>query len=390
MLEEIIKSSVAEEFPQAVEFRRYIHRNPCLSFHEEPTRDYVCSQLREAGIDYRICGEKGIVARLPGADHSRCIAFRADYDALPIQEPEGLEYRSQNAGAMHACGHDFHAASLLSFARILKKNPQWLKCDAQFIFQFAEELPPGGALPMIEDGCLEGVTKIYGLHVSEEIPAGTVGVCSGKYMAASDAFYIDFSGEGGHGSRPSEAMDTVSAAAAAITQINGIISRFISPLNSAVVSVCRIHGGMTYNIIPESVKLEGTVRSYEAETAEKIFEKIREIAQSCAAIYGVTAKVDVEYGYPALVNSAQETETVAATARQLGLDATEIPPTPVGEDFARYLQRVPGSFFRVGIRNSELGAVYPLHNKNFRLDESALKQALLLYLGLYLKETGQI
>lgn len=387
---ELINESVSKELESTIGFRRYIHSHPCLSYHEEQTRDYICSQLESAGIEYRLCGKNGIVAKLIGEDNSRCIAFRADFDALPIQEPEGLEYRSLNPGVMHACGHDFHAASLLSLARILKQHPQWLKCSAQFIFQYAEELPPGGAKPMIEDGCLEGVSKIYGLHVSEEIPTGSVGVRCGKYMAASDAFFIDFTGEGGHGSRPSEAMDTVSAAATAITQINAVISRFVSPLNDAVISVCKIHGGETYNIIPECVKLEGTVRTYEAETAESIFGKIREIAEHSAHIYGANAQVRVEYGYPALVNSQKETETVAAVSEQLGIPIREIPPTPVGEDFARYLQLIPGAFFRIGIRNEELGAVYPLHNKKFRLDESALETALKLCLGIYLKETKQL
>lgn len=387
---ELINESVSKELESTIGFRRYIHSHPCLSYHEEQTRDYICSQLESAGIEYRLCGKNGIVAKLTGEDNSRCIAFRADFDALPIQEPEGLEYRSLNPGVMHACGHDFHAASLLSLARILKQHPQWLKCSAQFIFQYAEELPPGGAKPMIEDGCLEGVSKIYGLHVSEEIPTGSVGVRCGKYMAASDAFFIDFTGEGGHGSRPSEAMDTVSAAATAITQINAVISRFVSPLNDAVISVCKIHGGETYNIIPECVKLEGTVRTYEAETAENIFGKIKEIAEHSAHIYGANAQVRVEYGYPALVNSQVETETVAAVSQQLGIPIQEIPPTPVGEDFARYLQLIPGAFFRIGIRNEELGAVYPLHNKKFRLDESALETALKLCLGIYLKETKQL
>lgn len=386
----LIDEYVSNEVVNTVEFRRYIHQHPCLSFHEEETREYISSQLDKAGIEYRKCGQNGIVAKLKGADSSRCIAFRADFDALPIQEPEGLEYRSVNSGAMHACGHDFHSSALLSFARILKQHPELLKCDAQFIFQYAEELPPGGAKPMIEDGCLDGVTKIYGFHVSEEIPVGTVGVRHGKYMAASDGFFINFTGEGGHGSRPSEAMDTVSAAATAITQINGIISRFVSPLNNAVVCVCKVNGGETYNIIPENVRIEGTVRTYEPETAAIIFDKIRKIAEHSAAIYGAHTDVDVQYGYPPVVNHDAEVDTVIAVSKQLDIPMTEIPPTPVGEDFARYLQLVPGAFFRVGIRNPQIGAVYPLHNKMFKLDESALSIALKLYLGIYLKETHQI
>lgn len=386
----LINDAVSEELSNTIKFRRYIHQHPCLSFHEEETRDYLCSELDKAGIAYRKCGQNGIVAKIKGADSSQCIAFRADFDALPIQEPEVLEYQSVNPGVMHACGHDFHASALLSFARMLKRHPEWLKCDAEFIFQYAEELPPGGAKPMIEDGCLTGVTKIFGFHVSEEIPTGTIGVRRGKYMAASDGFFIDFTGEGGHGSRPSEAMDTISAAATAITQINAVISRFVSPLHDAVISVCKIHGGETYNIIPERVRLEGTVRTYEPETAENIFDKIREIAEHSAYIYGANANVDVSYGYPAVVNHDSGVDTVISASRQLEIPVIDIPPTPVGEDFARYLQVVPGAFFRIGIRNPQIGAIYPLHNKMFRLDESALNTALKLSLGIYLKETNQL
>lgn len=386
----LINDAVSEELSNTIKFRRYIHQHPCLSFHEEETRDYLCSELDKAGIAYRKCGQNGIVAKIKGADSSQCIAFRADFDALPIQEPEVLEYQSVNPGVMHACGHDFHASALLSFARMLKRHPEWLKCDAEFIFQYAEELPPGGAKPMIEDGCLTGVTKIFGFHVSEEIPTGTIGVRRGKYMAASDGFFIDFTGEGGHGSRPSEAMDTISAAATAITQINAVISRFVSPLHDAVISVCKIHGGETYNIIPERVRLEGTVRTYEPETAENIFDKIREIAEHSAYIYGANANVDISYGYPAVVNHDSGVDTVISASRQLEIPVIDIPPTPVGEDFARYLQVVPGAFFRIGIRNPQIGAVYPLHNKMFRLDESALNTALKLSLGIYLKETNQL
>ena len=175
---------------------------------------------------------------------------------------------------MHACGHDAHAAVLLGLARVLGRNREWLRGEAVFIFQYAEELPPGGAGPMIEAGCLEGVDRIYGLHVSDELDAGTVGVCPGKYMAASDSFFITFTGNGGHGSRPDETPDTVLSAASAIIEINTIISRFVPPRSAAVVSVCNIHGGKAYNVLPSQVSIEGTVRTYEAETAELIRGKL--------------------------------------------------------------------------------------------------------------------
>ena len=364
-----IKRAAAAEYPRAVENRRYIHQHPCASFHEEETAAYLCRQLQEEGIPFTRCGQNGIVARLKGDEEGPVIAFRADFDALPIQEPEGLPFASRNPGVMHACGHDAHAAVLLGLARVLGRNREWLRGEAVFIFQYAEELPPGGAGPMIEAGCLEGVDRIYGLHVSDELDAGTVGVCPGKYMAASDSFFITFTGNGGHGSRPDETPDTVLSAASAIIEINTIISRFVPPRSAAVVSVCNIHGGKAYNVLPSQVSIEGTVRTYEAETAELIRGKLALAAPGAAAFYGANLDFRFEYGYPPVVNTERETALVRAAAEKLGLPFTPLEPTPVGEDFSRYLQRVPGAFFRVGIRNPSLDAVYPLHNSRFRIDE---------------------
>ena len=291
---------------------------------------------------------------------------------------------------MHACGHDAHAAVLLGLARVLGRNREWLRGEAVFIFQYAEELPPGGAGPMIEAGCLEGVDRIYGLHVSDELDAGTVGVCPGKYMAASDSFFITFTGNGGHGSRPDETPDTVLSAASAIIEINTIISRFVPPRSAAVVSVCNIHGGKAYNVLPSQVSIEGTVRTYEAETAELIRGKLALAAQGAAAFYGANLDFRFEYGYPPVVNTERETALVRAAAEKLGLPFTPLEPTPVGEDFSRYLQRVPGAFFRVGIRNPSLDAVYPLHNSRFRIDEEGMRAGLEMFLGIYLTETGQM
>ena len=385
-----IKRAASAEFPHVAENRRYIHQHPCTSFHEEETAAYICQQLQQEGIPFTKCGQNGIVVRLSGEQPGPAIAFRADFDALPIQEPAGLPYVSRNPGVMHACGHDAHAAVLLGLARTLHRNRAWLRGEAVLIFQYAEELPPGGAEPMIEAGCLEGVDRIYGFHVSDELDTGVVGVCPGKYMAASDSFFITFTGNGGHGSRPDETPDTVLSAASAVIEINTIISRFVPPRSSAVVSVCNIHGGKAYNVLPSQVSVEGTVRTYEAETAELIRGKIALAAQGAAAFYGADLDFRYEYGYPPVVNTDRETGVVRAAAEKLGLPLQTIEPTPVGEDFSRYLQKVPGAFFRVGIRNPALDAVYPLHNSRFRIDEEGMLAALEMFLGIYLTETGQM
>ncbi len=385
-----VKCAAAAEYPSIVENRRYIHQHPCASFHEEETASYICRQLRQEGIPFVKCGQNGVVARLKGDEGGPVIAFRADFDAFPIQEPAGLPYASQSPGVMHACGHDAHAAVLLGLARVLHRNRSWLRGEAVFIFQYAEELPPGGAAPMIAAGCLEGVERIYGFHVSDELDAGTVGVCPGKYMAASDSFFMTFTGNGGHGSRPDETPDTVLAAASAIIESNTIVSRFVPPRAAAVVSVCNIHGGKAYNVLPSQVSVEGTVRTYEAETAELIQGKLALAAKGAAAFYGAALDFRFEYGYPPVVNAEREAGLVRAAAEKLGLPFKAIEPTPVGEDFSRYLQRVPGAFFRVGIRNPALEAVYPLHNSLFRIDEEGMRAALEAFLGIYLMETGQL
>lgn len=385
-MQKIIKDAVLAEFPNTVRFRRHIHQNPCLSFNEGETVDYICAELEKAGISYERCALNGIVARIKGEAEGPCIAFRADIDALPVHEPEGLEFASCKSGIMHACGHDFHAASLLSLARVFKLHQDWIRGEVVFIFQYAEELPPGGAGPMIEAGCLEGVDKIYAMHVADDLDCGELGICPGKYMAASDHFIIEFTGSGGHGSRPKDTQDTVSAAASAILQINSIISRFVSPMRSAIISVCNVHGGQVYNVVPDKVRLEGTVRSYEPETTELIRSRIEDIVRACAAIYGAGWNYEFEYGYPPVVNSLRESEIVCRAAEKQGLVCRRIEPTPVGEDFSRYLEKVPGAFFRVGIRNEEIDAVHSLHNHNFKIDERAFEAAMQAFLAIYFEE----
>ncbi len=385
-----IKATVADEFDRAVRNRRYFHQNPRLSFCEEDTAAYISGQLDAAGIGYTRCGKNGIVARIRGTAPGPTIAFRADFDALAIEEPEGLPYASQNPGVMHACGHDAHAAAVLSLAMIFRAHPEWIQGEVVFLFQYAEELPPGGAKDMIEAGCLAGVDRIYGIHVTDKLDVGTAGICRGASMAASDGFFVDFIGRGGHGSCPSETQDTVSAAATAVLEINGIISRFISPLRSAVISVCVIQGGKSYNVIPGKVRMEGTVRTYEKKTADRIDKLLQRTVEHAAAMYGTDCNYLFERGYPVLVNHPREEKLVEEAARALSVPFRPMDPTPIGEDFARYLEKVPGAFFNIGIRNPEIDAVYPLHNRFFKLDEEALKTALTMYLGIYMKETMQL
>ncbi len=385
-----INDFAAKQFDRMVRYRRHLHMNPSVSFHEEETVEYIKKQLDEIGISYRTAGKHGIVAKITSDKPGQCIAFRADMDALRLQEKKSHEYASKVPGVMHACGHDGHVATLLGLAHHFNENPHQLKGNVVFIFQYAEELLPGGAAPMIEDGCLDGVDRIYGYHVSDELPAGTVGVRAGNYMAATDNFSVEFTGKGGHGSRPSDTVDTITAMATAVVNINSIISRFVSPLKSAVISICNIHGGHSYNVIPGKVVMEGTSRSYEMEVSELLERKIELAVKSSCEMYGVQYTYRYTRGYPVLTNHERETSLVASTAKKIGYEVTEIEKTPVSEDFGYYLQHIPGTFFRVGIYNPDKDCIYPLHSNKFDLDEDQLVTALGCFIGVYLAETEQL
>ena len=377
--------------PRMVERRRYLHMHPEVSFQEVQTAAYIDASLTGLGIPHQceVGGVHGIVARIKGDLPGPSIAFRADFDALPINERNQIPYRSQNPGAMHACGHDSHTAILLGLAEILSSHPELVRGEAVLIFQPAEETPPGGAAPMIQAGCLEGVDRIYALHVSDELPTGTIGLHTGPYFAASDSFQVTISGKGGHGSRPHETTDTLTVACAAVMAINTIISRKIPATECAVISVCNFHSDSTaYNILPSSVTFGGTVRSYSAGMAQTIRGLLDQTVKGVCEAYGAQYQFTYESGYPVVVNAACCVETVRRAAESLGrYPVQEVPVTMVGEDFSYYAQKVPGCLFRVGIRNPELDAVYPLHHDHFNLDESAMAAALETFLSIFLTET---
>ncbi len=382
-----IKQYAKKQLNRMIEYRRYLHMHPCTSFNEEETVLFIKERLSELGIPFRDCGKNGILARITSDKNGPCIAFRADIDALKIQEANTSDYISRTPGVMHACGHDAHTATLLGLAHILSENNHLIKGEVVLIFQYAEEQPPGGAKPMILDGCLDGVDKIYGYHVSDELPSGVVGVCKGSYMSASDCFSIEINGSGGHGSRPYETVDTVSAAASTILNINNIVSRFVPAIDPAVISICSINGGSSYNVMPEKIRLEGTARSYEKTTAELLENKIGLAVKSACELYGAQYLYRYENGYPVLVNSEVQSSLVLDIAQRLKHKSINIPRTPVSEDFAYYLQSVPGCFFRVGVNNAQKGFVYPLHNNRFDLDETHMLVAVECFLGIYLAET---
>ena len=380
-----------ELYPEMVEFRRDLHMYPELSFEEERTPAKIAEYLQALGLQVRTgVGGRGVVATIEGAKPGRTVALRADFDALPIQEETALPFASKVPGKMHACGHDLHTAALLGVAKVLAQNRESLSGRVVLIHQFAEEIEPGGALPMIEDGCLEGVDVVYGAHVWSPLPYGTVACRSGEAMAAADSFTITVSGKGGHGAMPHTSVDPIAIGAQLVVHLQQIVSRNVDPLRPAVLTVGAFHAGNAPNVIPDSAELVGTVRTFHGDVQDLMEQRLNEYAQSVAMAGGATATVDYRRGYPALINHDEQATRVRELAAQRFGEQQVIDVDPVmgGEDFAYYLQRVPGAFFYVG-GGSETGeANYPHHHPRFDVDERSMLVTGELFLALVLAELG--
>ena len=362
-----------------VAIRRHMHMYPEISFREENTKQYIYDQIRDLGFDIRRdVGGNGIVARLHVNDNFRTIGLRADFDALPIQDEKDVPYRSQVDGAMHACGHDAHTAMLITAARILSDHKDELPVNVVFIHQHAEEMLPGGARAMVEDGALDGVDYVFGQHVSSNYPVGTLSYTYDYAYANADSFNITIQGQGGHGAEPHDAIDPVVAAASLIQQLQSIVSRTVDPLKSAVVTVGTFNSGSVFNVIPDTAEIRGTVRTFEREVKEQVRNRIENIARGIESSFGVQCTVEYSDGYPALLNDNAQIGHVLRAVRDAAYvkTAEENPPSMGGEDFSYFLQNRPGAYVYTGVRNSELGADYPHHHPKFDIDEAGMKAGL--------------
>ncbi|MHA0857290.1 M20 family metallopeptidase [Paenibacillus sp. CMAA1364] len=369
-----------------VEWRRYLHRHPELSFQEGNTARYVATILRELGLEVQIefGGGHGIVTTIKGALPGKRVALRADMDALPIQDEKSCEYTSEVDGVMHACGHDGHTSILLGVATYFSKRRSELHGEIVLIFQPAEEVCPGGAKGMIAGGVLNDVDVIYGLHLWTPIPVGTVGSAPGALMAAADEFFIDVFGKGGHGGIPHVTIDSIIAGSALVIQLQSIVSRSVDPLQPAVVTVGTIQGGGAQNVIAEKCSITGTVRTFDEDTRQMIRSRIETIAHHTAQTYGATAKVRYVLGYPPLVNDILEVERFFGAARKIynTEDVWSLPKLMPAEDFAYYLEQIPGCFMFVGAGNHDKGMTYPHHHPLFDFDEEAMRNGLMLFIAM--------
>lgn len=360
---------------QVVEWRRYFHKNAELSYQEENTSQFVYEMLQSFyGLEVSRPTRTSVVARLKGGRPGKVLAMRADMDALPIHEETDVPFASKNPGVMHACGHDGHTAMMLGAAKILGQFKDQIEGEIRFIFQHAEEMFPGGAKEMVEAGVMEGVDEIIGLHLFSMIPTGKIQVGYGPFTANSDVFDIEIIGKGGHSSQPHETVDPIAIGAQVINNIQHVMARNIDPLEKAVVSVTEFHGGTAKNIIPDTIKIGGSVRSFSQDVRVKIAEQIEQIVKGLTAAHGATYQYDFVYGYSSVYNDEAVTEKVEKLIEsEFGSDyILKLPPFMGGEDFSAFLQKAPGCFIGIGAADTQAETHYPHHHPRFDIDEKAL------------------
>jgi len=394
MLKEQVKTISEEIYEDIRAFRRTMHRHPELSFKEFETQKRIKTYLEKIGItNIKTCAETGLVTLIEGKNPgAKTVALRADIDALPIQEENKTEYTSQNAGVMHACGHDVHTSSLLGAATILHRLRDSFEGTIKLVIQPGEEKLPGGASIMIKEGVLQNpdVDAMIGQHVMPLIDAGKVGFRKGLYMASADEIYITIHGKGGHGAHPHMNIDPIAISAQVITALQQIVSRTAKPAIPSVLSIGKIIGLGATNIIPDKVEMEGTFRTFNEEWRMEAHDKIVHVVKTITAAFGATCDVEVRKGYPFLYNNEEKTETAyQAAVDYLGAENVEdLEIWPAGEDFAYYSQEVPSCFYRLGIRNEAKGITSMLHTPTFDIDESALKIGCGLMAYTALRELG--
>ncbi|MGI6097806.1 MAG: M20 metallopeptidase family protein [Dethiobacteria bacterium] len=375
MIFEQVKSEAQKLAPFIIDLRRKLHRIPELGFKEKKTQKVLFNVLQEHGYVINTAARTGLFTFWEGTEKGKIVALRADMDGIPVQEETGLPYASEHPGIMHACGHDAHMAMLVGAAVILKNVSPQVKGSVLFIFQPAEETPPGGAKEMISEGLLERTKPeaIFALHVNPFFPAGQLAVRPGPFMAAGDRFLLQVKGRGGHGAMPHKTVDPVYVASAVVQGLQQIIGRQINPLEPAVISIGKICGGEEFNIIPSQVEITGTVRTLNHELRRSIPQKMEHLIRGITAAYGADYSFEYEQGYPLLENERRMTEFMFNCAREFNsgheprlLDK----PSTGSEDFAYFLERVPGSYAFFGVENGK--TAFPLHSPEFQLNEEAL------------------
>lgn len=391
MLSNEVSEIAREAHKRIIDIRRHLHMHPELSFQEEQTGKFIQETLKDIGVSFtRGWAGHGVVGMIEGNKPERAVvALRADMDALPIVEDNDVEYKSRNRGVMHACGHDVHTASLLGAAIILQRLRSKFDGTVKLIFQPAEEKTPGGASIMIKDGVLKNPkpASIVGQHVYPQLPAGQVGFRAGRFMASSDEFLFRVIGRGGHGALPQLTVDPIAIAAQIITGLQQVVSRMSDPTMPSVLTLGKIESdGGWFNIIPNSVQIRGTFRTFDEEWRVEGRKKIKHIAEGIARSYGAKCEVEVQVGYPVLLNDPGLTTRCRDAAIELlgAENVKEVPLRLTSEDFSYYTHHTAGCFYRLGVGNEEKGITSSVHTSTFDIDEEALQvgAAMLSWLAL--------
>lgn len=382
---ENIIQKAKELHPKIVEWRRDFHQHPEVGLKEFNTAQKVEKILQGLGLETKmLVNGTGVRGYLKGPKPGKTIALRADMDALPLQEETDVPYKSQNPGIMHACGHDAHTSMLLAAATILTQWKNRLPGNVVFIFQPAEEIGDG-ARAMVEEGVLEGVDSILGIHVYSALAGGTLAYTPGPVLAAGDFFDVKILGKGGHGGLPQMAVDPIAIAANAITALQTIVSREVDPLESAVISICKMEAGKgAYNVIPDSATFGGTIRSHKPELREFLPKRIEEFLEGITSAMRAKYEFNLMSKFPPTINDVEMTMFVANLAKDLlGADkVTQMKPMMGSEDFSYYLQKIPGTLVWLGVENKEKGIIYPQHHPKYEVDEDVLPLGTALHVAV--------
>ncbi|RWB70736.1 MAG: amidohydrolase [Mesorhizobium sp.] len=365
-----------------IEIRRHLHRHPELSNREAGTQRYLREMLAKEGIaEIRDVAGYGLTVDIVGTGRpsNRKVAIRADIDALPIEEVSGVDFASENPGVMHACGHDAHAAMGFAVAAHLNRSRDSFGGTVRLIFQPAEEDEPSGGRRVVEEGLLDDIDAAICVHVDPYTPSGKVAVGPGPYTLACDTFDVLVTGSAAHAAKPYEGIDALTVACSMVSELQKVVSRETDPYDPLVISVTAINGGNAYNVTAGKVAFKGTIRSGNDATRERAWRRLREMLEGIAASHGASVKIDIHRGEPGVVNDAGMAALIMAGAKaSIGADnALNMPGWSIADDFGYYSEKRPSVYFRLGIRNEEVGSVYPLHHSRFRVDEAALKSGVL-------------
>jgi amidohydrolase len=374
-----------------VAWRRHLHRHPELSFEERETAAFVAETLEGfgGGAEVERPAENAVVAHVRTGRPGPVVALRADIDALPIDEQSGVDFASENAGVMHACGHDGHTAMLLGAARLLAGATDELPGgELRLLFQPAEELAPGGARDLVAAGAMEGVDFVYGCHLWTPLEYGKVVAMPGPFMAAADFFRLAITGRGGHGGLPHLADDTVAIAAQVVTNLQHVVARRVDPLERAVLSVGAFHAGDAPNVLPDRAELAGTVRSFDRAVRERMPELIEEVVRGVTAAHGAEYELDYTFGYQPVVNDEAATALVRDAIRPD--ERADLAPIMGGDDFSAYLAEAPGCYAFIGAGDEDAGATFPHHHPRFRIDERALATGVRLHVDVALRALKEV